>query len=504
MKVIKKPVTQEGKFKAFMNPLRVEWPARHSPSMEQVNTLVNIHVNPFEFEELLELKIQKRLNDHAYMSLSGIIPEGMQDEYAEHADENKLVTVCTDKDGEDYTLFTGLILEIDMSTENGLRKLELTAVSCSMITDKNEMMKSYQDAGQTYESICKEKICAYPRGEIIDYVSDGKAIGDLIVQYKETDWEFLKRLASHFHAPLVVDAKKPGPHIYFGLQVHNTEVKLGEYKYVFENDIWKHEKDAKKEGGEASKDGGMAYKIRSGQILELCAKVNFKNRTLYVSNIETVYEKGQLLHYYTLASKARCSQPKLFNRDLAGVSLFGKILEISKDTVKLHLEIDGNQDKGSAKFFPYATVYSSPDGTGWYCMPEEGDKCRLYFPDDEESNAFSASSVNLQSSNPDSRSSPDDKSISTKYGKSVRLTPEGIFIQSGDELYINITDENGIEMMSDKKIKMESKDEVSIESTDMGDIKIEGKEGITIKKDDGIEVNIVEDVTITGGQVRME
>jgi len=472
--------------------------------LAQVNTYLNIRIDPFQFEELLDLKIQKSLNNHSYMVLSGIIPDGMQDEYAELTDENKLVTVCTDKGDEDYTLFTGLILDIQVYAENGLRKLDLAAVSSSILTDKNQIMKSYQDAGQTYESICKEKIGAYPKGEIIDYVSDGKAIGDLIVQYKETDWEFLKRLASHFHAPLVVDTKKPGAHIYFGLQVHNTDVKLNEFKYEFDNDIWKHELDAKKEGGDASAEGGMAYKIVSGQILELCAKVTFKNRTLFVSNIETRYENGELLHCYTLSSKDRCNQPRLFNRDLAGVSLFGSVIEVAKDTIKMQLEIDGGQDKGKAKFFPYATVYSSPDGTGWYCMPEEGDKCRLYFPDDEEGNAFAASSVNLQSSNPESRSSPSDKSISTKYGKSVQLTPAGIFIKSGENLFINITDEEGITMVSDKKVKIESTDDITIASTDSGNISMQGKTGIELKKADGVEMTIVDDVTIKGGQVRME
>ena len=63
--------------------------------------------------------------------------------------------------------------------------------------------------------------------------------------------------------------------------------------------------------------------------------------------------------------------------------------------VKINLEIDGNQDEGTARWFPYSTVYSSPDGTGWYCMPEVGDAIRLYFPDNEEKNAYAISSVNL-------------------------------------------------------------------------------------------------------------
>ena len=34
---------------------------------------------------------------------------------------------------------------------------------------------------------------------ISDVASKKKELGKFIVQYQETDWEFLKRLASHFH-----------------------------------------------------------------------------------------------------------------------------------------------------------------------------------------------------------------------------------------------------------------------------------------------------------------
>ena len=37
----------------------------------------------------------------------------------------------------------------------------------------------------------------------------------------------------------------------------------------------------------------------------------------------------------------------------------------------------------SSAFIEHETVYSSPDGTGWYSMPEVGDTVRLYVPDKE-------------------------------------------------------------------------------------------------------------------------
>ncbi|WP_431087462.1 hypothetical protein [Paenibacillus sp. 8b26] len=83
-------------------------------------------------------------------------------------------------------------------------------------------------------------------------------------------------------------------------------------------------------------------------------------------------------------------------------------------------------------WFPYSTVYSSPDGSGWYVTPEAGDQIRLYFPDEREQHAFAASSVDLASSDPVKRSDPAVKSISTKYGKQVVFKPGAVeIINSG-------------------------------------------------------------------------
>lgn len=66
--------------------------------------------------------------------------------------------------------------------------------------------------------------------------------------------------------------------------------------------------------------------------------------------------------------------------------------------MKIKLEIDQDSTASGAMWFPYSTVYSSPDGSGWYVMPEAGDQIRLYFPDEREQHAFAASSVDLASS----------------------------------------------------------------------------------------------------------
>ncbi len=65
----------------------------------------------------------------------------------------------------------------------------------------------------------------------------------------------------------------------------------------------------------------------------------------------------------------------------------------------------------------------------WYCMPEKGDSVRLYFPNENEAEAYVNSSVNEQSSNSSARSNPDEKSIKNKQGKEVLFQPDRLILK---------------------------------------------------------------------------
>ena len=80
------------------------------------------------------------------------------------------------------------------------------------------------------------------------------------------------------------------------------------------------------------------------------------------------------------ASGFRCKET--FLHDIAGASLRGKVIGVEGEKVQVHLDIDEDQDAGGAYWFPFSTLQSSSDGSGWYYMPENGDcvdvdNCRL-------------------------------------------------------------------------------------------------------------------------------
>ena len=67
----------------------------------------------------------------------------------------------------------------------------------------------------TYDDVINEALSDYPKTDWMNKVGSGVKIPDIIVQYKETDWEFIKRLASHFNAPVVADEKESYPRFTF-------------------------------------------------------------------------------------------------------------------------------------------------------------------------------------------------------------------------------------------------------------------------------------------------
>ena len=56
------------------------------------------------------------------------------------------------------------------------------------------------------------------------------------------------------------------------------------------------------------------------------------------------------------------------NEKLIGAALFAKVCQVENELVKVSIDDDENDSDDNA-FLNYATVYSSPEGGNWYCMP---------------------------------------------------------------------------------------------------------------------------------------
>ncbi|MBC2580544.1 phage baseplate assembly protein V [Clostridium sp. DJ247] len=464
---------------------------------EVVHTYADIIISPYAYEEILELKITKELNEHGKLYISGIIPEEKVDEYVENADDSEQVEVLVRDGDKTITVFQGFVTNLAVQATSNVRIMTVEALSSTFLMDVKKKSRSFQNSGATYSSIFTNITSKYSNSQGIDEASNGKTIGGLLVQYKETDWEFIKRLASHFNAPLVPAVAAKGLKYYIGVPELGEKCTLEEFNYSIKKDLKGYKIKSENDIQGIDEQNLISYEITTNRILELCSTVQFKQRNLYVFKAETEMKEGVLLNKYTLRDKKGLSRRKIYNHLLIGASLFGNIEDVAKDTVKVNLEIDGAQSSGEM-WFPYSTVYSSSDGSGWYCMPEIGDKVRLYFPDENEKNAFVASSVNVESSQ---RSDPSVKSISTKYGKQIVFQPGAVEIVGNGQTLMRLTDDGGIEINSDKKITLSASDDIEINGG--GKVLIQGGAGIDLKQA-GTSLNIKDDVTLSGGKVNIQ
>ncbi|OOM82375.1 phage late control protein Gpd [Clostridium puniceum] len=471
-------------------------------SEEYMYTQGDILIEPYKFQKITKLKVTRELNEHAKLYISGIIDEENIDKYVETADGDSSISISVKDDKNTVTnVFQGVVTNIQVNANNDVRTLEIEALSRTFLMDIKKKSRSFQNENSSYGDIFTDVNSAYSSIQMLDYITNGTLIDKLIVQYKETDWEFLKRLASHFNVPVVSECQLSDLKYSIGNSGCSTTYELDEYNYSIKKGLQEYKLKSENDVNDLDDMNLISYEVTTNKIMYLYNLVNFKGRSLYIYKSEMELINGVISNKYVLRDDKGIKLRKIYNNKIVGISLSGHILDTQNDVVKINLEIDGNQDAGTARWFPYSTVYSSPDGTGWYCMPEVGDAIRLYFPDNEEKNSYAISSVNLSSSNSEKRSDPSVKSIGTKYGKEVVMKPGVVEIIGNGDLLMRMTDDGGIEVKSNKKIVLDAKQDIQI--TGGGKVSIQGGNGVALTQGSA-NINIQDDVTMSGGKVKIE
>jgi hypothetical protein len=458
-----------------------------------------IKLSSLDFVSVTECRIIKEVNDHGTAVISGIIDKKDEQHVTRMALCNSSEQILT-MDDKEQVVFSGIIESVRVDVQGEIRLVTIRLTGGTKLLDVTERTRTFQNKSMTYEQLLSsveskyEMACDYPG------VNTGKEIGEIVVQYKETDWEFIKRLASHFNTCVFPNLMSKGSLFYFGLPSVSNAQELESVEYRLENNI--EELRIKENNGLTNLilEDACIYKIKSRKAYELGNKIKFQEKDLYVAGVVIELENAELIYHYRLKQKNGFSEIKTYNKKLIGASLEGSILDVHQDKVKVHISSDESQETPSAKWFSYSTVFSSPDGTGWYCMPEKNDRVRLYFPSEKEEDGYIISSIHVSGGN--ARSNPDNKSLSTKYGKQMELTPTSITMTNNNGMMVKMDDEKGISIISDKDIFFESEGTISVMSVN---------ENMTLSASESIELiqgntkmTLKDDVTIEGAQLKMQ
>ncbi len=445
-------------------------------------THLNIKVEGVPFTRLLELEIRHSVNEHGTAFLAGEMDTDAANDYIKRVNEQTTVQILTTAQGQPELLFYGVVSNAGIETMNEYAVLKLALTATSVLVDAQKRKKSYQNTAKTYEEIMTQ---AVDGNALIDMQATDKAIGNMIVQCNETDWEFCKRMASRLGAPILASIHQKKPIITVGVPNRGKSYDLNQVEIQVQstNSHLEHR----------MVEDTLGMYMKTTQYLFLGDMVSYGGNSQRVRGIHATFESGMLLTTICMARATAFSQPIVVNNQISGKMYTGKVQGVKGDMVQVHLtDIDSEFDGASTVWLPYSTAYSSSDGSGFYCMPAEGDMVRVFFPAADEGQAFAASSVSVNVG-----ADVTDKQWTGPNGKQILLTKEGIYITtnaSEKKIFIDLTDNSGITIKSNKNINICAKNNLSLISnnnislTAENDILISSAEAFIDIKPEGIEI----------------
>lgn len=158
---------------------------------------VKIIVEPFEYISLTIVECVKALNQHGCMTITGLIRHDHEQEYMALAARETWVCVkAVSESGEEQVFFHGILTGMQMKKEAQASMMTIEARTGSFLLDIEKHTRSFQDAGFSYESVVAS--CVTPAGGYsIMLEKEDVPTGCFLMQYNETDWAFIRRIASY-------------------------------------------------------------------------------------------------------------------------------------------------------------------------------------------------------------------------------------------------------------------------------------------------------------------
>jgi hypothetical protein len=404
---------------------------------------------PYRAQWLEGVQITRQVNEHAKLYVSGILPEEDGPEILQvQADGESIVLRQIDETGRSVRrLFHGVMTSLKVQLSGGIYRFELEALSNSYQMDIRIQERAFQNRGWSFKELIQFIMNSYRYSDVMDQVTGNTLLSGLVLQYKETDWMFLRRLASRFGTVLVPEITAASPKLFIGLpagkmwkwpenQPYQVRKELGgidwrgsgtEDRYIIQ--------------GPKGTQGVLQYTMESAHTYALGDKVELPDGTeLTVVYANSRLESGLLMTIYRMVPEDHIRVPRCDLSDLIGLSLYGEVVRVIHDHVQIKLPMDeGPMAQGAASPYPVTPAYAAEGHSGLYMMPEIGDHVELYFPSSLESGAYIRHSISegKRSAN----EGTDHKVWGHPAGSSIGMAPEEVTLQAGSGVTITLNEQ---------------------------------------------------------------
>ena len=405
--------------------------------------------------------------EHARAELVGIV-QTQGSGAAELSGSIKNCSVELYAEGEERAIYSGIVQRAQSQEENGYRQLRLELGSGSLLMDMEKEKRTFQDISMTYGQeitrIASESgmMAVYPR------LLDETAIGFPVIQYRETDWEFIRRLASRFGMAVYPETTLGGGKLTVDLPQTGNVGELSYLGYTARIDRKFYQAGGEQEG--RSREQYRTYEVRSMELRRVGDAVPWDGKNLFVCARKAELKGGMLEFVYTLSGREWTWQKRLGNPKISGMSLLGTVEGCSGETVRLLLDID----RGRPAQLSYPWTWVPATGNLMYLMPQVGTRVSLYFKGEEETDAIAVNCI--RSGDGCAEADYRDKSLTTEHGMQLRLNQGDMGIVSLKEKLL-LDDMEGIRIAGSGSLHILAAGEVKIAGSE---VRVAGTGGVLL------------------------
>ena len=176
-------------------------------------SLHDVKITGVALDRILFCEIESHTGEHSTLMLGGYVDNAEEFLFCVPDCQDIEVSI-QDKEGTKI-LFSGIVSNIRITDTGQMKTVWIEGKSRSWLMDRTKRSRSFQDAQTTYQALVEEILKDYEGSSLI-YAGESLQTGALIIQYEETDWEFLKRLAGYLHTVLVPASYVKGEKYFFG------------------------------------------------------------------------------------------------------------------------------------------------------------------------------------------------------------------------------------------------------------------------------------------------
>ncbi len=399
-------------------------------------SIADLVISGIAYKKVIAYEEEQRVGNHAICKISLEMDEGFKNPAGYY---NVPISVRLVSGDDTVQLFYGIIIRIRKVAEKDYPEFQFEAYSRSFLLDRKRENATYQQTTKLISQLIKQ--VAGGDANIFFGVTD-RPVGSWIYRNQETSWQLIKRLASLCKACVMTNTNTFQPVISIG---RTGKMFSGTVSLI-----------------ETYRIDGVEY-CRTYMPIELGTGMAGGG---FVSYVKTFSKGGEIITDYVVSGEEGFKSPILYNPGTECTMLKGKVTAVDKEKIQVYFEgIDSEQDAGSDTWYEYATPFATGGGSygsGFYCMPEEGDEVRVFIPSADESKAFAFGTVSTAQL-------PDPQKAQWKMpeGQELLFTDKGIRIACGDHhVYIDLLSGEGIKIWTNKSIIVDCQGGINIKADD--------------------------------------